>query len=1602
MTTHSRQRAARRPHHLHIISMTIGLLAVTLTGAFALPQASSDHFLLVFRSDPLPQRLDLRSAQSEVAAQPPLTDRSLLTAELPRMAMGRDGSFTLQTDTRERQMSEWALYILPGWPESVLRGVTQQWLREHSLAFQESRGTLPERILIDRYPPVTIDFEEGLLTSMLVSDQELLGPEGSGFYIGDGPEPLAGVGEDAAGRLRITYKDPEAPQNTLEVVATQAEPDRTRFECTYTVRQPRDESVPVHLTLLPSSPILDMRGYTWREAGGFQQPTRTLPTGARVSGGPLGEEIANLAQTPFVRARSADGAWFGVLDADQTNVIVSTGRDAQRQQVVRISSYLWPRERGRTYTWSFELIGGWSGDYNALLQALAPHTSDFEETYAGAMVNQDRVGDLDAAYAEGARVMWYDRWFRRTGSYFNPNQRFDQLYQTAWGTSLSYERLQSNLAAATDAEIAPHLQVQFAAASEDLEDRFTDSIVYDPAGEPIVAGESANAEMLWANPDPKGEWGAAVLKQVDGLLEATGAAGIALAGTDRLDSAFMLDAYDYADFNGYSSLQKHDEERLPVSSITMAGRDWLTELRAILDSHEAGLISDAPTSPRVVSLSDGVVIRHAMTPESLFFIKALANGKSLYVSDTRTTMASAADEPFEAQLAQARPFLSQGASFAEPVRLGRLLYAVSEDTDYPALWYFDTGTTRMRFDPEARTVPAMFAGSRFEPIDEQPQGAPEGITIARGGPAAAAPRSARRNEEPLTPAEQFAELPRFGAKVFGAPQPEEEEAAEEQPEQQPRPEAGESTATEEQPRQTTTPRPSTSRPTAGEAVPPTYIVGPGDELAVRVWTDTIEHINATPTVDADGNVYLGLVGAVNVAGETISEVREDLRARYAQFFNRSQITVGLARTRVIEVRVTGDVTRPGKYRLSGAVTVFTALYAAGGPSEIGSLRRVRVIRADQPPAEIDLYDYLLQGDPSGDLPLGPEDTVFVAPAGPTVGITGEIQRPARYELAPGAGAPTTLPELIEMAGGLAAAAYTRGVQVWRAANGGERQLLNVDLADAAQQDFALLGGDLVVIPSILEESLNTLEVAGPVRRPGKYQYRDGMTVSELIRDAQGLTTEAHVEEAYLWHLNEDLDYEVTTVDLRAALYGAPTDDPPVAPGDRLVVLSETDVEAPMLVSAEGAVRNPSDTVWKQGMRVSDLVKQAGGLIEGAYTPQANLMRIGPDQRRELIAVDLGAAMAGDPEANVPLERGDRLQVLRRAEVAEASEIHVTGLVQEEGWYDRPQGMRVSDAILAAGGLAASAGGEVEYTPGGVVGQVQPIYLSLRREAEGFVVEPDPIIKDDDLIAVLGTGALVSSPPAVTIRGRVARPGAYALQSTPDDPDSVYDVIQRAGGLLPNANPNGIVLYRLREEIIGEEQEEDLEQMISHFNRELSSATVEGEQKRASGTTAQISAGLQAALSEGASTVVIPPRQLSKEQWARAVPVRGEILMASEGEREDLPLTDGDVIIVPETPTTVTVMGAVVRSGAVPYEEGLKTLDYVEKVGDFTTDARRGQTVIIRANGEVTARALHAEVRPGDIILVPSDYIFRDVNKPGTFERVLNAVTAIVGGYLIFK
>ncbi len=193
---------------------------------------------------------------------------------------------------------------------------------------------------------------------------------------------------------------------------------------------------------------------------------------------------------------------------------------------------------------------------------------------------------------------------------------------------------------------------------------------------------------------------------------------------------------------------------------------------------------------------------------------------------------------------------------------------------------------------------------------------------------------------------------------------------------------------------------TTFTPNPEAPVPDDYVLGAGDTLSVVCWYGSKEYEHSSVKVTPQGDFYFKLVGTTAAAKKTIAALRDELKQRYAKYYTAFSLTVDLVGQRTMPVYVLGEVCKPGKYFLSGMATAFTALYSAGGPSSIGSLRHINVMRGKQLAGSIDIYDYLLHGK-SVDLPLQSGDTVFLPPVGPVVALAGEVRRPARYEVPAG-------------------------------------------------------------------------------------------------------------------------------------------------------------------------------------------------------------------------------------------------------------------------------------------------------------------------------------------------------------------------------------------------------------------------------------------------------------------------------------------------------------------------------------------------------------------------------------------------------------------------
>ncbi len=780
-------------------------------------------------------------------------------------------------------------------------------------------------------------------------------------------------------------------------------------------------------------------------------------------------------------------------------------------------------------------------------------------------------------------------------------------------------------------------------------------------------------------------------------------------------------------------------------------------------------------------------------------------------------------------------------------------------------------------------------------------------------------------------------------------------------------------------------------------VSPQYILGPGDELVIRTWSEGLEHLNTSVVVSAEGEIYLPLLGQIAVAGKALGAVRDMLQEGLSQFYAESQTSVNVSSTRVITVYVTGDVAKPGRYGLNGTATVLTALYVAGGPTSAGSLRGIRLIRRQHEPIEIDLYPYLLAGEPLAEPLLETGDTVFVGAVGQEIGVTGAVHRPGRYEL----GAPISCSEAIELAGGLVAEGSLQDVKVWRVVEHQRQEVITLDLTEPVM-GFPVGGGDVVVVGAVDRMPENAVRISGAVRRPGVYEVEAGMTVGALIARAGGLDEGAYLSYGRVRRLDERRQHQYESFSVEKAVDEG-TDLVAVRPYDAVRIYYRYEVTPLTHVRICGPVAQPGSYEWAAAMRIRDLVLQSGGVTDEAYLKQARLLRLLPDGERSVVAVRLLEALANDPNSNIALQPGDVLEISAQAEARPPKLVHVAGFVQRPGEYERFEGMTASDLVFVAGGLAPGAADKIEYAQGRQSGPAAVYALELRRAEDGEItVEPDVVLGDDDQIAVLGRGDFWQQPRVVMLAGRVAHPGAYILRTSVEKTETVYDLLQRGGPLLADANPDGMVIYRPTEKAMTESQRQNLAQIMASYNREAGGGVIteEADLRRAA-LAEQIAASLgQLVNAAGGTALVVPPRQLRLAAWATGIPVEGGKLLASRGRQGDMPLRAGDTVVVPELQNTVAVLGAVIRPGKVPYRAGARIGQYIGMVGGEADDAVVGRAVVVRANGAAYRGRDVTQVKPGDVIIVPSDYMVRTVRTDTTAERILKALGSAAATFLL--
>ncbi len=482
----------------------------------------------------------------------------------------------------------------------------------------------------------------------------------------------------------------------------------------------------------------------------------------------------------------------------------------------------------------------------------------------------------------------------------------------------------------------------------------------------------------------------------------------------------------------------------------------------------------------------------------------------------------------------------------------------------------------------------------------------------------------------------------------------------------------------------------TFEPQMNIATPQNYVLGPGDQLVIDIYGATQESLSLT--VSPDGDVTIPGYGPVHVAGLTVESAQSRIRHSVGTYYQSSEIRTTLGQTRTILVNVMGEVRAPGTYTLSAFATVFHALYRAGGISDLGTLRSIKVFRQGRQISVVDVYEFILNGRLAGNVRLQDNDVIQVGPYESIVDISGRVKRPMAYELRKD----ESLATLLKYSGGFANDAYRKSLRVLRN-NGRMKSVFNVSEFDMSE--FKMEDGDVVSVDTMINRYENMVEVKGAVFRDGMYQLGDRVnSVRTLIESADGLKEEAMTSRAVLRRMKPNRTQEVLSIDLAGILSGT-SPDVPLQNEDILFIPTMAEHQNLRTLEITGEVVFPGTFEYADGMTIEDLILQAGGLTDAASAVKIDVARRLRDPKATTSTMEIAKTFSFsmkdgymvDGDRSFTLEPYDIVQV-RRSPVFQAPiRVTVGGEVAFRGVYVMDQkNQRLSDVIRAAGGVVPGA------------------------------------------------------------------------------------------------------------------------------------------------------------------------------------------------------------------------------------------------------------------------------------------------------------------------
>lgn len=489
----------------------------------------------------------------------------------------------------------------------------------------------------------------------------------------------------------------------------------------------------------------------------------------------------------------------------------------------------------------------------------------------------------------------------------------------------------------------------------------------------------------------------------------------------------------------------------------------------------------------------------------------------------------------------------------------------------------------------------------------------------------------------------------------------------------------------------------TFEPNLNIPTPDNYKLGPGDEIIIDIWGNSEASIKQQ--ISPEGSIYISGLGPIYLNGKLIQEATAYLKKVFSKIYadlNSSDpktfLKLSLGQIRSIKVNIMGEVVMPGTYTLPSLATVFHALYSAGGISNVGTLRNIKLYRNGNLLKNIDIYEYITKGNNSCDITLQDGDNLNIGTFEKIISLTGKVKRPMRYELKK----EETIKDILEYAGGFSSDAYKKNLTLMRKGNT-EYQIFTVESEE--YPDLVLNNGDVLRVDAILNKFSNRVTIEGSVYRPGDFALSNKLnTLKELVSMAEGVKGDAFLERTILYREKEDLTTEILSIDLKKLLNGE-TEDLQLKKNDRLYVPSRNSLREGYTIEIHGEVKNPQTYSYVDNMTLEDAVVQAGGLKESASVIRVDVSRRikAPKNTEEvpneaqLFSFALKDGLTIEGKENFILEPFDEIYVRRSPAYREQQNVYIEGEIMYSGVYAKSNvNERLSDLVKRAGGVTSKA------------------------------------------------------------------------------------------------------------------------------------------------------------------------------------------------------------------------------------------------------------------------------------------------------------------------